>query len=312
MPARLPLGLALLLFCASTWAGNLLDNASFELVEGGKPVQWDLFVQPQPGAEGRIDDRTANHGRRSAMLHTPRPYETEPYNNWSQNLRARVAGMTLLVRGAIKCEDATGAALWLQCWSTNPLRVTCAATTSRESPVTGASDWTHVEMEVEVPHETDFAVFRCVLKGAGTAWFDALEVAEKGASHEDAGKKKGAPREKKAASGKEGAREKKETAPGGDVAVYQTDILEASKEMAAAIRALRETNRTVAQQLAELQKEIERLREELRRAGAVGGTDERSNGVMEGAQPTVPHRSTTTGRRVPPLVPHGYNIEGLE
>ncbi len=157
-------------------ADNLLINSGFETLDpAGLPRPWSLFVMPKEGAEGRID-AAAMHGESSIMLHTPEPYATEPANNWSQVIVTDAASKDILLRGHIRTEEATEAALWLQCFSKNPARVVAAQTSSLHDPVFGTMDWTRVELRLTAPKQTDFLVVRCVLKGAGTAWFDAIEL----------------------------------------------------------------------------------------------------------------------------------------
>ena len=139
------------------------------------PRPWSLFIMPKEGAEGQID-RAAFRGESSVMLRTTKAYETEPANNWSQVILADAASKDIRLTGYIRTENATEAALWLQCFSTNPARVIAAQTSSLRTPVHGTNDWTSVEIKLKAPKETDFLVVRCVLKGIGTAWFDSIEL----------------------------------------------------------------------------------------------------------------------------------------
>ena len=110
------------------------------------------------------------------MLYTPEPYPTEPANNWSQVIITDAASKELHLRGFIRTEEATEAALWLQCFSRNPARVVAAQTSSLELPVRGTTGWTEVRLAITAPQQTDFLVVRCVLTGTGKAWFDAIEL----------------------------------------------------------------------------------------------------------------------------------------
>ena len=111
----------ILLFVPLAWAGdNLLANPGFEKLSVDQPVRWNLFVQPQEGAFGRIDD-TAHSGKYAVQLHIPTPYPRDPANNWSQNILGEFGGQRLRLSGYLKTADATEAALWLQCWRKRPL-----------------------------------------------------------------------------------------------------------------------------------------------------------------------------------------------
>lgn len=224
---------------------ELLVNPSFENVDGGKAVGWNLFVQPEPGAEGRVDDTRAFDGTFSVMLRNPDTYKSDPANNWSQNVLAPLKGKKLAVGGHIKTENAGGAAVWLQCWQRDPWRLVHVESTADLTPVTGTKDWTPVVMEVTVPEETDFIVLRCVLKGAGAAWFDGMTVRDAEAFQQ----LPAAP------------------TPAGKAAPIANDgplDSEASARALAEIRSLSETVRALKASNAEMSKDLESLREELR------------------------------------------------
>jgi len=164
-------------FAAPADSENLLINSGFETTNAqGTPMPWSLFVMPKDGATGDLDGAFAMEGGSSIMLHTPEPYEVEPSNNWSQIVLRDVASKELRLTAHIRTEVAGEAAIWLQCFSKNPARVLAAQTSSLNSPVYGTMDWTPVELRLTAPKWTDFVVVRCVLKGQGTAWFDAIEL----------------------------------------------------------------------------------------------------------------------------------------
>jgi len=170
------IALTLALLAAPAPAENLLINSSFERTDSeGMPRPWSLFIMPKEGAGGRVDS-AAVRGESSIMLHTTEAYATEPANNWSQVIITDAASKDIRLTGQIRTENATEAALWLQCFSTNPARVIAAKTSSLRTPVQGTNDWTSVELKLKAPRETDFLVVRCVLKGTGTAWFDTIEL----------------------------------------------------------------------------------------------------------------------------------------
>ncbi len=170
------IALALALLASPARAENLLTNPSFEHTDSeGMPRPWSLFIMPKEGAAGQIDS-AALRGESSVMLRTTESYETEPANNWSQVIIADAASKDIRLTGYIRTDNATEAALWLQCFSASPARVIAAQTSSLRTPVHGTNDWTPVEVKLKAPKETDFLVVRCVLKGKGTAWFDSIEL----------------------------------------------------------------------------------------------------------------------------------------
>lgn len=157
---------------------NLLVNAGFEELDPrGLPRGWDLFVLPRDGAEGR-PDAAAFDGRRSVMLRVSTPYPNEPANNWSQPVFAGFRGKTLRLEGRVKTQDNAEGALWIQCWRKDPAHVIASAVTSTSTSGGDVSEWTLLDTSLVVPELTDFIMVRCVLKGVGAAWFDALSLAE--------------------------------------------------------------------------------------------------------------------------------------
>lgn len=177
--------LAIALICAAQGGGNLLANPGFESLQGAQPASWDLFLMPQLGSSAGLDDQMPGSGQYAVMLHHARPYDKEPVNNWSQNILGDLGGKTLRLSGRIRTQDATEAALWIQCW-TRPGRLLSTATTSKDAPVRDTQAWTPVSVDVDVPAGTDFVVVRCVLLGTGTAWFDDLQLAEPGEASKEA------------------------------------------------------------------------------------------------------------------------------
>lgn len=276
------------LLAVSAWAGaaeNLIENPGFEAVSVGRPLFWHLLVMPDAGARGGVDDKIVFEGRYSVMLHNPRPYEEEPYNNWSQNIIGDIRGKTLAVRGHIKTEGACEAAIWLQCWRNEPRGMVHVASTGHPSPVRGTQDWTRVEMKVAVPTDVDFAVIRCVLQGAGTVWFDGIAVSELAQSEE-------APLSDQMRKGP-GAYDSEDA----DAAIE--NMTEVGNSITEAIEGLRERSETLVNQINELREEILRLQRRIRA----------DNMPAKPTPPGSPGESSAPQRHVPPLVPHGYNLE---
>lgn len=154
---------------------NLLVNPSFtERGSLGRPLGWEVFVLPMDGATGRVDAPDGSDP--AAMLYNPAPYAEDPANNWSQSVVGDFEGSEIVLRGRIKTEDATEAALWLQCWDDSPAQVIAGATSAQVQSMSGTRDWTLVDLRLVAPSGTDFVMVRCVLRGEGRAWFDDLTL----------------------------------------------------------------------------------------------------------------------------------------
>lgn len=293
--------------CTAGSEENLLANPGFEDIIVDRPVRWDLFLFPQEGAVGRLND-VAHGGKYAVMLHIPMPYERDPVNNWSQNVFGDFGGKTVHAAGYIKVAEATEAALWVQCWRKRPWTLLLAATTSTESPVYGTQDWERVEMSLDVPKDTDFLTFRCVLKGTGAAWFDDLELT---ASEAKPAEKPAATTEQNTGNTSSPATETKaiEPPPASPVILPPGAIATNAGASAAALATietemarLRQANLELAGALQEIQAANMRLTDELMLLRS-----QLNDMVRQTAETDRPAKSEPMIERVPPLVPHGVD-----
>lgn len=298
--SRCTVALKLVLVLVATWAifalsaraENLLVNPGFDDVDaGGMPKRWDLYVMPMDGAEGTLD-RNSFEGSYAAMLRNPQIYASEPSNNWSQAIIEDLGGKELIASANIRTEDATEAAIWLQCWKKNPPRVLAAVSSSTDSPVYGTQDWIFVETKVRAPRDTDFVVLRCVLQGRGTAWFDSLSLSEVEVTENGTGAADSEDDEEKAGDGPD------------DRAARE--IIAAKEEMETSIEELKETNASLRTMLREIQEELSALRGTLDALSPTpSNTIPRPDGSSEeGISPRAVEGEPPLARRGHPLVPH--------
>ncbi|MBM3289069.1 MAG: hypothetical protein FJY92_02865 [Candidatus Hydrogenedentes bacterium] len=290
------MALAAVVFALVAGAENLLKDPGFEVVANGAPADWSVFVEPKPGASSFLDQRVSKDGSNSVKLSIDAPYSEDPANNWSQNVVADVRGKRLRATGFIKTENASEAAIWVQCYAKGPLRLVRQESTSSKGLVTGTNDWTPVEVSFDAPLDTDFVVVRCVLRFRGTAWFDALSLEAEAVSTTPSAAPvvkmptspsmpalpdlKGAPAPQ-ASSG----------APGlGDA----SEIVKAQDEMRKANWQLRQSNAEMTKQIEELRKQIEDLKRQ------VGETVSAAKQLQE--EQTKPAQRETPVRVPPPLV----------
>jgi len=272
--------------CLAFAQAGPLSNTGFEDMHDSMPADWKVFVAPQPGATGELDSDHSFEGRNSIRLHIPTPYSVEPANNWSQPLPIESTGVRVRISAHIKTQDATEAAIWLQCFKRDPWMVLKQVTSSTDSPVYGTMNWTPVEFETLIPRGTDYAMIRCVLKGHGTAWFDNVTVDMANSSpKKSATPANAAPRETPieatppALESISPPKPKPIAAPPPQARLSQPAQVANDK--------LRESNDALADQLLQLQAEIAELRAVL----------------------THPVSDRGPAPLAPPLVPHGYHWE---
>jgi len=285
----------LLLLAADTpAAANLLSNPGFETAVAGRPAHWDLYLMPQDGALARLDS-AARTGQYAVMLHVPMPYPEDPVNNWSQNVLGAVAGKSYRLSGYLKAQDAQDAALWVQCWRKQPLALLHTASTGHACPVYGTMDWSFAETLVNVPHGTDFLTVRCVMKGAGTVWFDDVTLRPAEAPPAPATP----PTTPSAVPPSPAPMPPPEPPATVAPAAPQPGAgAEESRQLRESNRALRRTLDEVRQQNDALLEEVVRLRQEL--------NDVRERVDAAAAQPAPPPQPEPF---VSPIVPHSQNPE---
>ncbi|MBX7258253.1 MAG: hypothetical protein K1Y02_17960 [Candidatus Hydrogenedentes bacterium] len=275
---------------------ELLQNPSAEFLYHDAPEHWNVFVEPMQGAEGVPDTETACDGSYSLRLYNPMRYSVEPANNWSQNILQNLGGRTLKVRGSIKTERADEAAIWVQCYRKNPWKVMLQQSSGDTQPVRGTADWTPVELTVPVPQGTDFVVLRCVLKGMGTAWFDALSViaeppkepaADKPADTTD-------PPKTQVKMPESPTVEQPKPMEGGNDELQQR-LQDSQAELRKMNDALRESNEALLRQVKAMQAELDKLRNDVKTFNE-NAERLKSGDLPNKEQPVVPPS--------PPLVPH--------
>jgi len=199
-----------------------------------------------------------------------------------------LSGKTVVLHGSIKTEDATEAALWIQCFRKDPWKVMLQKSTADTIPVSGTLAWTPVEMEKTVPQETDFVVIRCVLKGTGAAWFDAisLETRETKSSPVRAVEK---PVAAPLAPNVPVVPKVPDVLPVAPPSTNATgdEIRDAHEAIRDANEALRQSNQALAEQIQAMRDQLEALRQQIREASENATTQQE-------AIPQAP---------IPPLVP---------
>jgi hypothetical protein len=177
----------------------------------------------------------------------------------------------------VRTEAAGEAALWLQCFRQAPTRVIAAQSSAINDPITRTADWTRLSTRVTAPNGTDFVVVRCVLKGAGTAWFDELRLDVIGEPAEQAPLEAFEPHEAFPP-------EAPEPEPSG--ALDGADLLQLSQALQRAVADLEASNAQIRERVRELQGQVQQSREE-------------AEAISRDVQTYGAH----------PLVPHGYEPE---
>lgn len=294
---------------SSVYGESLLANSGFEHLDlNGEPMYWDHFVLEQTGARASVSD-IAHSGGYSIMLYTPEPYDDEPFNNWSQNVTAKLAGKEVEISAHVKTDSVTEAAIWLQSWRRRPLRLIETATSSSETPIYGTHDWREVRFTATVPDTADVVVLRCVIRGTGSVWFDDVELRlKRGAPDFDVEFIEG-PEERAY------TKPKTEPAPPKEEDEVQS-LVDANRALQDALNSMRKSNQSLAKELDDMRSERDKLRADLElllrtqrdlhrqiNAGDLllpllqGGTDS-----TELTRPSPP---------TPPIVPRGYDWNDL-
>ena len=224
-----------------------MSNPGFDRLKlDGSPAHWDVFIMPDNEAVGRAD--TIMHdGDYSVLLYTPIPYSQDPINNWSQALYDNLVEMPIRLTGSIRTEKVGEAALWIQCFNKSSRRILATATSADDIKLVGTQGWTQVSAEITPPAKTDFIMVRCVIKGAGKAWFDtlSLSVVEPEAIE--------APIEVVESS----------AIPSAASTAENEALLNATRVMQSTIEQLEKSNQALLNELSHIRKDLDQYRKEL-------------------------------------------------
>ena len=130
------------------------------------------------------DDEKAHGGERSVSIaiDADHPEERICYN-WTKPVQGFRVGASYELSGWIRSENLPDAA-WIvaQCWDESRSEMVGFATTQKDYPVTGTSDWVQVGTVFTVPEGTAEVIIRAGIctpeNRGGRAWFDDLAVRE--------------------------------------------------------------------------------------------------------------------------------------
>lgn len=150
---------------------ELLPNPGFDHVsKAGQPADWQVDAGGINAAFS-CDASTKKDSAASMRIVVP-PGEMISWPNLSAKIPAE-PGQSFLASVNVKCDDVTKLAYSQAEY--------CAADGSRlglvSSPgVAGTKDWKKISLKMTVPAGTKYLVYRLILTGAGTAWFDGVSL----------------------------------------------------------------------------------------------------------------------------------------
>ncbi len=151
---------------------ELVKNGSFEEIQENQPSYWNLYIEPEEGAYGKVDTTTYHTGKHSVLISHLRRYKKEPLNNWNQRILVPGNLEKVEFHGFIKIKDVFKAYFLIQFWSNEGKIIDSV----KSDEVSGTSEWTSISKEFSIPKGTDFIMLRCILEGMGTVWFDDISI----------------------------------------------------------------------------------------------------------------------------------------
>ena len=137
------------------------ENLGFEEVDGDQPKGWAF----KNGAVAAVTDEK-HGGARSLRL------DGERYALRRLSAQAFI-GKRITVRGFLKTQDATYAALWLRA---DDASGAVAFDNMQGRQLTGTRPWTAAQVTIDVPANAETLVIGAMQVGTGTAWVDDLRV----------------------------------------------------------------------------------------------------------------------------------------
>jgi len=176
----------------SAWACNskrdLLIGGGFEQQSELQKSPADWFATEVPETKEFVrfewDDRIAHTGERSVSIaiDVSHPDNMIAYN-WTKVVPACKVGKAYELSGWVKTENL-GEPIWLlaQCWNEARDNMLGFATTQKDYPIKGTSDWTRVGTVFTVPEGTAEVRVRAGVatreNRGGKGWFDDIQIVE--------------------------------------------------------------------------------------------------------------------------------------
>lgn len=151
---------------------ELVKNGSFEEIQENQPSYWNLYIEPEEGAYGKVDSATSHDGKHSVLINHLKRYKKEPLNNWNQRILVPGNLNKAEFHGFVRTKDVSKAYFLIQFWSNEGKIIDSV----KSDEVSGTSGWTSVSKEFSIPKGTDFIMLRCILEGTGTVWFDDISI----------------------------------------------------------------------------------------------------------------------------------------
>jgi C-terminal processing protease CtpA/Prc len=159
-------------------AQNEPQNLSFEILNDETPVGWNNYGDGN--YKVGVDKEIAKDGNISVTIESTG--STGSFWAWGLRFPVTFGGSTVKLTGYIKTENVTDgyAGLWLRIDPTNQLD------NMSGRGVTGTTDWTKYEIEMEFDNQATHFVVGGILPGKGKMWLDNLEVTIDGKKIENA------------------------------------------------------------------------------------------------------------------------------
>jgi hypothetical protein len=193
--------------CVAAWSSLAVaglagaqQNLGFETLDAGAPAGWSVAGGADEGMDARgrathgavaeVSDTTAFEGERSLEVTRIEPGVTRVTQRVPADVlrlrgdrpRAARVKLTGFVRAPA---PGVSASLWLRIdGPLGPLfldsgghaREGSAESVAAVAEASAAPDWRRLEVELPLSHDVDDVAFGAIVRGQGSAWFDALEL----------------------------------------------------------------------------------------------------------------------------------------
>jgi len=182
----LALVLCVLVVTAGADSSGVVDNGGFEIKneKSGGPQGWSTTQVKKTNdfVTFTWEEGVSHSGTRSVSIAVGKSHPDDQVDySWHQAVQGYNPGQAYELAGWVKTDGLKGAAfIVIQCWDGAFKEMLDYATTQWDYELTGTTDWTEINVPVNIPAGTGKVMILAGIRGpdnrGGKVWFDDIQV----------------------------------------------------------------------------------------------------------------------------------------